>query len=675
MHSYRNDIDGLRALAVLGVIGAHLGVSQLEGGFAGVDVFFVISGYLITALLAREYSNSGRISFTAFFGRRVRRLAPALLATVTLSLLAGYLLFSDERFSLLTQSSIASIFSVSNIYFWSQVGYFDAEASSKPLLHTWSLGVEEQFYIFWPLIIAIALKLRSRAHILAAILLLSVASFVLNLLFIEFEVGASLSKNDGFWAKLHDGAASAFYLFPFRVFEFGIGALIAFLPNIFTKERSCYADFSVLLGSAIVVGYILLLDESSIFPYYNALGVSVGTALIIYAGASSRISRVIFANFPARLIGKISYSLYLVHWPLIVFFAALYGEEFTLPIQLSLLGCMFLLGYILHVTVEKPLRNASFLKGKPAGVYGWLQRAALPVALVAVVSSAYYSSGMGGRVPEHRKTFTNKEWRYLQRSKYCGGKIPGYPKEIFTCQNFRNSDNTIVVWGDSHASHLVAGISEVFSNANVAIAYTSGCPPHSGYSGVTHKLPTSEATRNCIQRNYDFVEWTRKSKNPQTILITSAKRQSPKQVSEAYRYLTLRLVEYGHFPLFIGDFIRPGRQIAQCRAVPDFVLSDSFLLDMCKPNRRTVTRELEYNEMLEHLVANFIQVNDVQCPNGQCNFVDEFGVPLHRDSHHLSTYGSTVMIQKLYPELIRRAPGLLAFSGYSAASTVSAGEE
>ena len=224
MIKYRPEIDGLRGIAVLGVLLFHLGVQQLSGGYVGVDVFFVISGYLITRLI-RSDVRAGTFTFTRFYVRRTRRLFPALFFTLVLCLVAGCLLLSPGHLENFAGTLIASILSVSNIQFWQQSGYFDLESSLKPLLHTWSLGVEEQYYLFWPWLL-VFLTRRFARHTFAIILIGGICSFCLNLVF------------------YNSSHATIFYLLPFRAFEFAIGALTLWIEERRSKAilhlRHCF---------------------------------------------------------------------------------------------------------------------------------------------------------------------------------------------------------------------------------------------------------------------------------------------------------------------------------------------------------------------------------------------------------------------------------------------------
>jgi len=228
MIAYQPHIDGLRAIAVLSVLIFHLNESWLPGGFVGVDIFFVISGYLITKLIIREIDQSGGFSFKGFYVRRVRRLFPAMAATFALSLVAAYFILSPAHVIEFAKSLISAIFSVSNIYFWNTAGYFDSDSSFKPLLHTWSLAVEEQFYLIWPLLLFLIYRCLGKAALIVAVIAISLLSLALNLAVFENRAEIMTWWNASFDREL-DLDATAFYLLPFRVFELGIGAGLVFV--------------------------------------------------------------------------------------------------------------------------------------------------------------------------------------------------------------------------------------------------------------------------------------------------------------------------------------------------------------------------------------------------------------------------------------------------------------
>ena len=654
---YRADIDGLRALAVLLVIAVHLQVDWLSGGFIGVDVFFVISGYLITTLLSSEFQRTGRIAFGSFFWRRAQRLLPAQVVTVAVTVLGAYFLFSDEQFKLTVSSATYSLFSFSNFYFWSSVGYFDAEATVKPLLHTWSLGVEEQFYLFWPILLLVLLRLGARWRVAFGIAFLGALSFLLNALFIDLHFGEQFASNWGNLANLKDGISSAFYLVPFRIFEFAVGAILAFLPVLPKKLQGWMSDLLSLVGTGLILWLAVYLDEESVFPYYNALMVCVATAVVIFFGGYSSFVKNLYANRVSTFVGRISYSLYLVHWPLIVFYTSLGGELDNWRLTSILFLGLFALGYILYRTVEQPMRHSPFFSWQPRSVFAFVRRAILPVSCLLVAVLANSLINFESRIPEERRILTNSEWLSLERRNYCRAYIPDFPKDIFTCQNYRGSEDTIVIWGDSHALHLVAGFSELFPTVNIAVAYFVGCTPQSGFLGVVRQYKKREQTEACIERNTSLFKWAKSLGNPVHVIITSAKRDTPKIVSNVYNYLLEELEGFGHSAVVLGDFIRPGMQMAQCTSVPDYLLSDHMLRRICKPNSKTVSSELKYNLELGELVSQYVPIRNVQCPNGTCRFHID-GRAIHRDHHHLSVPGSIAMVRSISSDLFKVEPGL-----------------
>lgn len=645
---FSKEIQGLRALAVLAVIFAHLEVSWLPGGFVGVDVFFVISGYLITGLLLREYQGTGEISLSNFYRRRIRRLFPAMLVTCMFALVGGFLLFSDERFELLLDSTLAALFSVSNFYFLSQVGYFDVESSIKPLLHTWSLGVEEQFYLVWPLLIMISLKYLSRSSFVVVLIVLSAASFGLNWAFISYDLGSVLGAAAGWRAIFLDGGSTAFYLMPFRIFEFGIGALLVLLRVDRLKIYGVVADILLLTALSGLLVLMMSLTGRSVFPYYNALWVALLAAALIVIAPRSRLGRLVLANPLAVFVGGISYSLYLVHWPLIVYYRTVFGALGVFD-MLVLLSVIFGVGYALYVCVECRFRYAE--NKFPLGIYGFFSRSALAILLVMSVGAVFWLKAFEGRVPVHRVALSNSEWRIIERRQYCSGNMDGFPKALFTCQNDRGSNHTVVLWGDSHAMHLVAGISELFKDANIVVAYVSACISQSGFDGVLRKYPSRLLTEQCVERNRSFLSWAEGYKGDLTIFISNVKRNRPEAISKINNQHVRMLEGYGHPAYVIGDFIRPGVQLAQCYAVPDFIFSDERLKQICKADAKAAARELAYSYKLGDLSINYIPVHEAQCPKGQCRFFDDEGRVTFRDEHHLSPIGSIYEVSQVSPLL------------------------
>lgn len=648
---YQKPVQGMRAFAVIIVILNHLGVSGFSGGFIGVDVFFVISGYLISGLLVDEYYNKGKISIANFYSRRIKRIFPALFVTVFTTAVIGFLILSEERLGNLIDSSTASIFSVSNIFFWSQIGYFDAEAIEKPLLHTWSLGVEEQFYLIWPLLIISLAFLKTRARIAIGIGVVALGSFMLNAYMLKWNMSDMLYSSQGFRSSFLDEASTVFYLMPFRIFEFGIGAVLGVLffskhPKISTILSDCFFVFS----SAIIIAATVFLDSDSVFPYYNALIVSCAAALMVYSSFNSGLAEVLIGNKFLVFIGGLSYSLYLVHWPIISYYSMLFGSP-TLTISFLLIALMVFLAWGMFVLVEQPARRLNFLSPRSSIFYNSLSKVMVVTSIAFFAFLLNEMKGVDWRIPEHRKTLTNEEWRELEKNTYCQDEISGFPEEVFTCQNDRNSQHNVIAWGDSHANHLIAGLSEIFPESNILISYLSGCIPQSGFNGLVRDFSAGKRTQECIDRNESFMNWASSYQGSALIFLTSAKRNTPEQVSEINNMLVQNLEASGHAAFVLGDFIRPGNQIAQCRSVPDFILTDEMLNVICTPNESDVTRELAYSVEMARLSKNYIPVHETQCPDGKCTYSDDKGRSTYRDHHHLSMYGSEYEMKKASPNI------------------------
>ncbi|MES3025510.1 MAG: acyltransferase family protein [Pseudomonadota bacterium] len=339
---YRADIDGLRAIAVLIVVFYHSGFKFLSGGFVGVDVFFVISGFLITTIIAREIETK-TFSFKQFYTRRFKRIMPAFFCVGFATLAAAYFVLLPQDYVALSKSFLsASLFS-SNIYFWREsAGYFGSQTELMPLLHTWSLSVEEQFYFFWPLCLIMASKWLSKRVLLSLLVATIVASF-------------GMAQ----WGALHK-PGPAFYLLPTRTGELFLGCLLALVPDLGKKLSETVLHVISVLGLALIIGAALLLDSGSVFPGVNALIPCLGACFVIVAGESKNtLSYKLLASRGFVFIGHISYSYYLWHWPPIALLHYLQIEITPLVGSGVILGSG-VAAYLSWKFVEQPFRHVSF---------------------------------------------------------------------------------------------------------------------------------------------------------------------------------------------------------------------------------------------------------------------------------------------------------------------------
>ncbi|MEK7830212.1 MAG: acyltransferase, partial [Acidobacteriota bacterium] len=334
--SYRPDVDGLRAIAIVPVVFYHAGFSSFSGGFVGVDVFFVVSGYLITSLILPE-AIQGKFSIINFYERRIRRIFPALFTMMLVSSAVSYWLMWPLAFKDFGQSLVAATAFASNFLFWIKQGYFDSPAESRPLLHTWSLAVEEQFYIVFPIYLMIVARWFPRA-LKPLTVAIAILSFGLSLYSVVF------------------APTAAFYLAPSRTWELLLGAMLAMkvFPPIRSKKL-CAA--LAVAGLVLIALAVALLSQHSPFPGAYALLPCVGTFLVIYAGAGEQ-------NFVGRLlsmrwlvfIGLISYSFYLWHWPLIVFAELYLVRDITNQEAWALIALSALLAFLSWKFIESPFR-------------------------------------------------------------------------------------------------------------------------------------------------------------------------------------------------------------------------------------------------------------------------------------------------------------------------------
>ncbi|SIS42294.1 Peptidoglycan/LPS O-acetylase OafA/YrhL, contains acyltransferase and SGNH-hydrolase domains [Insolitispirillum peregrinum] len=363
---YRKDIDGLRALSVVSVIAFHAMGSVISGGFIGVDVFFVISGYLITSIIIFETIN-GKFSFISFYERRFRRILPAFFLVSFLSLFVSVFCLSPNQMKDFAQSFAAAGVSASNFLFWHEAGYFDADSSLKPLIHTWSLAVEEQYYLFFPLFFCFLLKKRE-GIVIAFIISLMVSSFVFSLYIIN-----------------KDSAAN-FFLLPSRVWELVSGSLCAWILYRRSLPKSAILSF---LGIVMILSSFFIFSEETPFPgVYTSIPV-VGVMLVILFSSNDHVVGRTLGVAPLSFIGLISYSAYLWHQPLFVFSRIIGSKDLSVPMIGILVFVTFLLSVLSWKFVETPLRNKNFLSRKVV----FLSSFVVIAGMVAIGASGHISHG------------------------------------------------------------------------------------------------------------------------------------------------------------------------------------------------------------------------------------------------------------------------------------------
>jgi len=450
--SYRPDIDGLRAIAVLAVVVFHASPVLLPGGFVGVDVFFVISGFLISRIIF-EKLEQGNFSFSGFYAARVRRIFPALLVVLAVCLVMGWLALLPDEFSSLGQHVLASAAFVQNVVLWQEAGYFDVATELKPLMHLWSLAVEEQFYIVYPLLIWAAWRLGW--PVLPVITVLGVASFGMNL------VGMSQDP------------AQTFFLTHTRVWELLVGAAIARFAVRGWHVPMPWANLLSGAGLLLLVASGVLVHQGRAFPGAWALLPVLGAGALILAGSQACFNRRFLVLRPVVFIGLISYPLYLWHWPLLSFARIMENGTPAVWIRVIAVALSLMLAWLTWKFVETPIRFGTATRFKiPALVLG-------SFLLAGTGYLTYLQDGYPGRADVKIRTIeTSMEFqaKYRQENRDCQARFPEFVRSF--CLLSKPDQPEILLLGDSHAYYLFPGLSDAVAASGKTLAQfgASGCP-------------------------------------------------------------------------------------------------------------------------------------------------------------------------------------------------------
>lgn len=593
---FRPEIEGLRAIAVLSVLAFHSDIRFFEGGFYGVDVFFVISGYVITAMMEASEAAEGRLDIARFFSRRARRLLPSLFPVIGLTMVAGFLLMNDRHFLDLAKSAIAASLTVPNIYFWQTGGYFALDANLRPLLHLWSIGVEIQFYLIWPFLLFFSRR-AWRPAIIAIVGMASLAA--------------------AYWSTATSDAI--FYLTPFRAFEFAIGALLVYAPWK-AGSRS-----SLLLGAGLlaILAGVHFLNAEMHHQVANALLPCLGCGLAIYAGRSE-LGQALLANRCAVWFGQLSYSLYLTHWPVAVFWQYAVYETMTWAGWCGVFVTSLILAVALQYFIETPFRK------NPTRVVRGREAVAYSIAVVLLLAgSGLVAAGDG--LPSR----IDRGLIALQPGAYenCSYPLCFHPD--------RNGQIQLVVVGDSHARHLWSGLDALTRDRDFGFAifhFDKWCRP---------------TNQKNIDQGYDCKERL-------DGLTRFLEKYRPSHMLFAVRWI--------NFDATTGDQLRSAmkqpqwtsvRSMAIMLNVPEFYLNrdpagclvPSYILD---PVRRCgdVPRSEPFIKVREALNASataefpgIVKFNpfDVFCDAMICHQIMH-GAFVYADKHHLTDASSILLL-------------------------------
>lgn len=607
-HAYRPDLDGLRAVAVLSVILFHMDKTSLSGGYLGVDVFFVLSGFLITTIIRRDLL-SGEFSLIEFYKKRVRRIAPALFFSLFIVSIGSVLLILPSDISGVGRSMLASIGMVANFYFWRDSGYFSKAAEEKPLLHTWSLSVEEQFYLFFPLFLIFLASCQWRRSI-SIILLLGIFSFSFNMIL------------------LRAGGGTAAFFFPMcRVWEFSIGALIACFPYKRARSRKLTEVISIL-------GFFLMM--SGIFGHHMWLsrfhipvpvGVALGTGLIIFSGGRGKcmVSRMLSINVVVFL-GLISYSLYLLHWPLIVFLKYYLVREMNGIELIVILTVALALSCFSWRFIEIPFRNKSF---------SWRYVSFFLILAIGLISAISFAFILKGKFFTHQSSevievnaSVNTHYRCPVAKFINLGDALGCALQLDTRDP---SDADILLIGNSHAQMYAPLIGEIAKKEglNALLIPMTGCTP-------TARINISPGCAKLAELNLATAETISRAR---LILIATTwdlgTGGSAEQFLADLDDTVQRFSSMGKRVALVGPIAIPGWDVAS-------IVSRKMAFGHPIERRLYMERGAflkNHSKILAHFEGRrdieFIRPDHVQCTDLRCAYIDG-ARSLFADSNHLS---------------------------------------
>ena len=485
-HSYRGDIDGLRAIAVVAVVIFHAFPDLCPGGFVGVDIFFVISGYLISSILYKDL-RQGDFKFRNFYSRRIKRIFPALILVFAFCLFLGWFVLFPTEFAVLGKHIVASAAFLENVALWREFGYFNSNSKSKILLHLWSLGIEEQFYIIWPLLVVLLWKRISNLN--GIIIALAIASFSTNA------------------ALVYSKPTFVFFLIPSRFWELLLGCGLAYVLSyrrpvdpiarirpIVSKLPDFRGDVvalsASLLGLTLIGVAIAFIDRDDAFPGWWALLPTVGTCLIIWGGSETWVNRNVLANTVFVFVGMISYPLYLWHWPLLTFIRLM---NFTSTLERAAVVILsVILAWFTYRFVESPIR----FKKRTA------KTAVILIALMTTVGTmglvAKYNNGFDKIAGRGNPLSSDVDGWSVDDFIPCNSAAISPDASINECRQSTIATPTAAIFGDSHADHLFPGLAKADPDRGWLLVGASSCPPVSGINVKTDNPDCQKKSENII---------------------------------------------------------------------------------------------------------------------------------------------------------------------------------
>ncbi|HSY91935.1 MAG TPA: acyltransferase family protein [Candidatus Binatus sp.] len=677
--AYRPDVDGLRALAIIPVVLFHAFPTMLRGGFVGVDIFFVISGFLISGIIFKALQRES-FSFPGFYANRIKRIFPALLLVLSACAVFGWFFLLPDEYAQLGKHIVGGAAYLENFILRGEAGYFNTATSLKPLMHLWSLAIEEQFYLTYPLLLWAAWRLRG--NLLAIIVPLVLISFSLNL-----------------W-KVRSDAASAFFLPQTRFWELWTGGALAYIdifkpevPRRFTtswawltsslSNRGQTSASSVIVSNAVsivglaLIGLSLLLVREYSFPGYWGLLPVGGAALLILAGPSAWINRGILSNRVAVFVGLISYPLYLWHWPILSFGRIIRGEELSRGTRIAALGLSFLLAWATWRFVESPIRFGRRI---------WIKTAALAAISVVIACVGYKIHDRDGFADRLKGLAVDLDWAHPDASSTSECRKTVNAEKMGYCRISGEGPPSVLLVGDSHAEALYHGLAPAYAQRSQTVMNLGepGCVPFYDTESYTLGMRQERDCRPIVNRMLDFATST---PSVRTIILSvrgpmnmfgrelDADPTGPTKViswdgapknssqadifAAAFRNTVSRLSASGKDVVLFVDWPELGFDPRSClpRPVPLF----SHVRPLCGvPRPQVDDRNRAYREVILDMQKEFGQLRVFDPLPYLCNatacYAIRDGHLLYRDGNHLSAAGSMYLGEKFLAEQSRTSP-------------------
>ena len=638
---YRADIDGLRALAVLSVVLFHAFPDWVQGGFIGVDIFFVISGYLISSIIYKGLDD-GSFSFGDFYIRRIKRIFPALIVVLISCLIFGWFFLYPEEYKVLGREIVGSVTFTNNFKFLKESGYFDNTSLTKPLLHLWSLSIEEQFYLVFPLFLWLTFK--NKKLLLVSLILIIGISFTLGLQKLE------INKN------------AAYYLTHLRIWELLMGAVLVIPRKQIISHPKWLGDISSCVGIILIAIGVFFLKETDIFPGWNALLFPCLGSLLVINSKPSSIANKILSQKAFVSVGLLSYPIYLWHWPILVFARIIHGEDLNLFLRCAIVLISILLAYATYLFIEKPIRFKN--KTKVIALY-------LLLILFLIGGFGYLLKVRNGLSNRDLMQKTASHNLHYHEFNYYPASL-NYPKcnqtdlingdiALSYCLINKKGEVDAIIIGDSHAEDKFYGIDQNDKQHHWMLAGHLSCPP-------LYEVNVESDVKDCHLKSEKIINWTAKQKYIKTVFLSFygnyflTKSYAADQIKNNFGLEKIKITStidseddrtklfYRGLEKTVDILTKSNKKIIIAIDMPElpFFPIDCFRhpeQSICEiPLNEAKGRQKEYRIILKKLKEKYknLEIFDplnIACNGSTCSFYKNESI-IYRDSHHLTLKGS-----------------------------------